>query len=88
MYDKKTIATAFKITMYLYKLHVLLWQIFDNEFRQYRKLRQLQNRARQKHPDADPFLPMAKGALIADTIEQPSQIDTVDHLRLAATQII
>ena len=57
MYDKKTIATAFKITMHLYKLHVLLWQIFDDEFRQYRKQRQLQNRAKQKHP-ADPFLPI------------------------------
>jgi len=31
---------------------------------------------------------MARGALIAGTIEQPSQIDTADHLRLAATQIL
>ena len=37
MYDEKTIATAYKITMYLYKLHLLLWQIFNDEFRQYRK---------------------------------------------------
>jgi len=58
MYDEKTIATAYKITMYLYKLHLLLWQIFNDEFRQYRKQRQLQNRARQKHPVLDPFLPI------------------------------
>ena len=56
MYDKKTIATVYKITMYLYKLHILLWQTFDDEFRQYRKQRQLQNRARQKHPVPEPFL--------------------------------
>ena len=54
MYEKKTIATAYKITMYLYKLHVLLWQIFDDEFRQYRKQRKLQNRARQKQRAAFP----------------------------------
>lgn len=58
MYDEKTIATAYKITMYLYKLHLLLWQIFNDEFRQYRKQRQLQNRARQKQPALDPFLPI------------------------------
>ena len=58
MYDEKTIATAYKITMYLYKLHLLLWQIFNDEFRQYRKQRRLQNRARQKHPVLDPFLPI------------------------------
>jgi len=58
MYDEKTIATAYKITMYLYKLHLLLWQIFNDEFRQYRKQRHLQNRARQKHPVLDPFLPI------------------------------
>jgi hypothetical protein len=57
MYDEKTIATAYKITMYLYKLHLLLWQIFNDEFRQYRKQRQLQNRARQKPPVLDPLLP-------------------------------
>jgi len=58
MYDEKTIATAYKITMYLYKLHLLLWQIFNDEFRQYRKQRKLQNRDRQKHPVLDPFLPI------------------------------
>jgi hypothetical protein len=58
MYDAKTIATAYKITMCLYKLHVLLWQIFNDEFRQFRKQRRLQNRARQKHTVIDPFLPI------------------------------
>jgi hypothetical protein len=58
MYDEKTIATAYKITMYLYKLHLLLWQIFNDEFRQYRKQRKLQNRDRQKHPVLDPLLPI------------------------------
>ena len=58
MYDEKTIATAYKITMYLYKLHVLLWQIFNDEFRQYRKQRHIQNRARQKRPVLDSLLPI------------------------------
>jgi len=58
MYDDKTIATAYKITMYLYKLHLLLWQIFNDDFRQYRKQRHRQNRARQKHPVLNPFLPI------------------------------
>lgn len=58
MYDPKTIATAYKITMYHYKLHLLLWQIFEDDFRQYRKQRQLQNRARQKHPFKDPIFPI------------------------------
>ena len=58
MYEKKTIAAAYKITLYLYKTHILLWQIFEDEFRQYRKDRHLQNRARQKHPVPEPCLPI------------------------------
>lgn len=57
MYDEKTIATAYKITMYLYKLHVLLWQIFNDEFRQFRKQRRLKTGPDKNTPSLIPFCP-------------------------------